>query len=320
MMCLALVSAISNSRRPLSDAKEMAQRRHYLEQGVRRVEDFINAARRHLRRVHPVEGPSSFEGISADCYVAILLRLASQHRNALDCLFPDGNFDPGQPFSLPSPSFDSRGLEIRLENEIDRASDFAAETMQSPAAAPSPPPQSTKIWTVEDYYRVKRLYEENGAVFMPALERGSPAAYHVMMQAHYRASGLQTDNPQPKLKTAKPDSPPKRKRKAGAVGLHRNTLELFKAALRKWHNYDSPDKFNPQPATTRKIEELTEKRISDTTVLRCFGQLFGGMKAYRVCCVNKSIESRLRALMGDLSFAIDPQDLDASDADDDERD
>ncbi|HBO45840.1 MAG TPA: hypothetical protein DD670_18335 [Planctomycetaceae bacterium] len=48
-------------------------------------------------------------------------------------------------------------------------------------------PGPGNIWTVEDYYRVKRLYEENGAVFNPALEKGSPAAYHVIAQAKMRA-------------------------------------------------------------------------------------------------------------------------------------
>ena len=47
---------------------------------------------------------------------------------------------------------------------------------------------SAKIWTVEDYCRVKKLYEENGAVFNPALERGSPAALHVIAQHQHQAT------------------------------------------------------------------------------------------------------------------------------------
>lgn len=40
------------------------------------------------------------------------------------------------------------------------------------------------IWTVEQYYEQKALYEQRGAIFNPALERGSPAAEHVIAQAH----------------------------------------------------------------------------------------------------------------------------------------
>jgi hypothetical protein len=40
-----------------------------------------------------------------------------------------------------------------------------------------------RIWTVQDYYQAKEFYEKRGLVFNPALERGSPAANHVIAQA-----------------------------------------------------------------------------------------------------------------------------------------
>lgn len=43
-------------------------------------------------------------------------------------------------------------------------------------------PLPTRIWTVEDYHRVKEFYEARGLVFNPALEYGSPAALHVIAQ------------------------------------------------------------------------------------------------------------------------------------------
>lgn len=48
-------------------------------------------------------------------------------------------------------------------------------------------PFGTQIWSVEDYYRVKQLYEANGAVFNPGLVRGSPAANHVIAQHKIRS-------------------------------------------------------------------------------------------------------------------------------------
>jgi hypothetical protein len=46
----------------------------------------------------------------------------------------------------------------------------------------------TRIWSVEDYYRAKEFYEAHGAVFNPALEKGSPAAYHVLAQLQLKQS------------------------------------------------------------------------------------------------------------------------------------
>jgi len=41
---------------------------------------------------------------------------------------------------------------------------------------------------VEDYYQAKDFYEQRGLVFNPALERGSPAAYHVTAQAQLQST------------------------------------------------------------------------------------------------------------------------------------
>ena len=45
-----------------------------------------------------------------------------------------------------------------------------------------------KIWSIEDYYRAKEFCDKHGTVFNPALERGSPAANHVIAQHYYEAT------------------------------------------------------------------------------------------------------------------------------------
>lgn len=44
-----------------------------------------------------------------------------------------------------------------------------------------------QIWSVADYYQAKEFYEKRRLVFNPALERGSPAAHHVIAQAQLKA-------------------------------------------------------------------------------------------------------------------------------------
>lgn len=44
-----------------------------------------------------------------------------------------------------------------------------------------------RIWTVQDYHQAKEFYEKRGLVFNPALEEGSPAAYHFVAQARLQA-------------------------------------------------------------------------------------------------------------------------------------
>lgn len=56
-----------------------------------------------------------------------------------------------------------------------------------------------RIWTVEEYYQAKEFYDRRGLVFNPALERGSPAAVHVIAQAQMAP----TKKKKPKL--ASPD-------------------------------------------------------------------------------------------------------------------
>jgi len=45
----------------------------------------------------------------------------------------------------------------------------------------------SRIWSVQDYYQAKEFYAKRGLVFNPALERGSPAAAHVVAQRQLRA-------------------------------------------------------------------------------------------------------------------------------------
>jgi hypothetical protein len=49
-------------------------------------------------------------------------------------------------------------------------------------------PLPTKVWTVEDYYRLKDFYDKRGLIFNPALVQGSPAVAHLMSQAQLRAT------------------------------------------------------------------------------------------------------------------------------------
>ena len=58
-------------------------------------------------------------------------------------------------------------------------------TLTSNGAKQNQPP--SRIWKVEDYYQAKEFYESKGAIFNPALQRGSPAAYHVIAQAQLKS-------------------------------------------------------------------------------------------------------------------------------------
>lgn len=100
----------------------------------------------------------------------------------------------------------------------------------------------------------------------------------------------------------------------------RTSEELFKAALRAHHNYGSKSvEFNFEPATTRRIEELTEKGISDTTAGRYFRSTFGSIQKYKVACRDGTIEQKLILVMGEGLQAlgtIDPRVIEQSQADD----
>lgn len=51
----------------------------------------------------------------------------------------------------------------------------------------------TRIWSVQEYYQAKEFYEKRGAIFNPALERGSPAAAHVIAQLQLKEQRQSTD-------------------------------------------------------------------------------------------------------------------------------
>ncbi len=85
------------------------------------------------------------------------------------------------------PSADNTGRHERADSPPRLPSDAAGRPLVNSAGDPftnSP----GRIWSVEDYYRAKELYDKHGAVFNPALEAGSPAAYHVITQHYYQAT------------------------------------------------------------------------------------------------------------------------------------
>jgi hypothetical protein len=108
---------------------------------------------------------------------------------------------------------------------------------------------------------------------------------------------------------------PKRNHKAGQ---HRRTNEeIFKAALRKHHNYDERDgQFNYEPITPRGIERLMEGAISDTTASRLLKKHFKSIELYKRACHNETIRAMLQALMGDVVKSLDPAFLEESLPDD----
>ncbi len=80
------------------------------------------------------------------------------------------------------------------------------------------------------------------------------------------------------------------KRKREVIESRRSNEELFKAALRKHHRYESDGSvLNFAPISARGIEKLMEGHISDTTAGRLLNKHFGSAKEYREACASKTI-------------------------------
>ena len=99
----------------------------------------------------------------------------------------------------------------------------------------------------------------------------------------------------------------RRGRKRTSGHHHRNSEEIFKAALRKHHRYgESRGEFNYEPISSRKIEKLMDRAISDGTANRLMKECFGSVENYRRACLNGTILERLSLIMGDVSKTVDP--------------
>lgn len=79
----------------------------------------------------------------------------------------------------------SNAIEREQDESKQRKWDFLNGAGDEPrkASRADDRPLPRRIWTVEDYYRVKDFYDSRGLYFNPALEAGSPAGYHVLVQA-----------------------------------------------------------------------------------------------------------------------------------------
>lgn len=76
--------------------------------------------------------------------------------------------------------------------------------------------------------------------------------------------------------------------------------ELFKAVLREHHQYGRPGReFNFAPASTRQIERLTDKVVSDSTARRLFRHYFDSVAVYKQMCEIGTIEAKLAIISGE---------------------
>lgn len=83
------------------------------------------------------------------------------------------------------------------------------------------------------------------------------------------------------------------------TGTRRNSEELFKAALRKHHQYDNGSVLNVEPISTREIESLMDCNLSDSTALRLLNKHFGTVEKYQAACLSGAIKTKLTILLGD---------------------
>lgn len=110
---------------------------------------------------------------------------------------------------------------------------------------------------------------------------------------------------------------PKRK----SPEFRRTSEELFKSAMRRHHQYENGCVGNYEPATTRQIEELIGRNVSDTTVQRLLKKHFRSIQEYRDSCVSGAIRSKLVILLGEGLHAfgtLDPTETDLEVTDDHE--
>lgn len=94
------------------------------------------------------------------------------------------------------------------------------------------------------------------------------------------------------------------KKKQDVVNHSRSNEELFKAGLKRHHQYIDGSVMNYEPISTRKLAALLENRISASTANRLMARHFGSVKAYKKCCVSKQINGKLMLLTGDTLHAL----------------
>ena len=114
------------------------------------------------------------------------------------------------------------------------------------------------------------------------------------------------------------------KAKPKGTGHRRTNEEQFKAALRKHHKYETGGSvLNVEPISTRQIEELTGKGVSDTTAGRLLTKHFGSVEKYRDACFSGAIGPKLVVLLGDGLHAFgsfDATERDVEDQNDNDSD
>lgn len=113
------------------------------------------------------------------------------------------------------------------------------------------------------------------------------------------------------------NSTPAQKANRKSTGPRRTNEELFKAALRKHHGYESDGSvLNVEPISTRGIEGLVG--VSDSTAQRLLKKHFGSVEQYRNACFSGAIKPKLVVLLGDGLHAFGTSDLTGHDTEDNE--
>jgi len=154
------------------------------------------------------------------------------------------------------------------------------------------------IWSVEDYYHQKKLYEEQGAVFSPALVKGSPAAHHVITQHKFHEaldtaeaapdqrpsatgnSRQPSKQPEPAKSTAPTELPQAKKpKRSTARGEGRDKLI---AALNLHHKYQDGGCLNLESIGNNELARLA--KVSESTASAFFTKEFEGHTKYRAMC------------------------------------
>ena len=112
--------------------------------------------------------------------------------------------------------------------------------------------------------------------------------------------------------------------KPKGTGHRRTSEELFKAALRTHHKYETGGSvLNVEPASTRQIESLTKNSVSDSTAGRLLTKHFGSVEKYRNACFSGAIGPKLVVLLGDGLHAFgsfDATERDVEDQNDNDSD
>ena len=105
--------------------------------------------------------------------------------------------------------------------------------------------------------------------------------------------------------------------KSKGIGPRKSTSELFKSALQTHHGYEKGSVTNFEPASLRKIEQLSGGLISDTTAGRLLKKNFKSVDQYQADCLSKAITTKLTVLLGDGLHAFgtfDPTEGEIEDA------